>query len=168
MNIAAPMFEHTKMSRKDIFELVDLKIALSGADAAEFRFEAGGISIVRQVARSSFEAWIAPELARIEGAVDAALADANLGPQDVDRVFLTGGSSLVPAVRAIFHRRFDPARIEKAITAVFDLRPGAIVRDLDLLRPIYAQTAAYGHFGRSDLDLPWERLDKVDDLKNSV
>ena len=62
----------------------------------------------------------------------------------------------------------DPARIEKAITAVFDLRPGAIVRDLDLLRPIYAQTAAYGHFGRTDIDLPWERLDKVDDLKNSV
>jgi len=62
----------------------------------------------------------------------------------------------------------DPARIEKAITAVFDLRPGAIVRDLDLLRPIYAQTAAYGHFGRTDIDLPWERLDKVEDLKNSV
>ncbi len=62
----------------------------------------------------------------------------------------------------------DPARIEKAITAVFDLRPGAIIRDLDLKRPIYAQTAAYGHFGRTDIDLPWERLDKVDDLKNSV
>ena len=62
----------------------------------------------------------------------------------------------------------DPARIEKAITAVFDLRPGAIVRDLDLLRPIYAQTAAYGHFGRTDVDLPWERLDKVEDLQNSV
>jgi S-adenosylmethionine synthetase len=62
----------------------------------------------------------------------------------------------------------DPARIEKAITAVFDLRPGAIVRDLDLKRPIYAQTAAYGHFGRTDVDLPWERLDKVEDLKNSV
>jgi S-adenosylmethionine synthetase len=62
----------------------------------------------------------------------------------------------------------DPARIEKAITAVFDLRPGAIVRDLDLKRPIYAQTAAYGHFGRTDIDLPWERLDKVEDLKNSV
>jgi len=62
----------------------------------------------------------------------------------------------------------DPARIEKAISAVFDLRPGAIIRDLDLLRPIYAQTAAYGHFGRTDLDLPWERLDKVEDLKNSV
>ncbi len=62
----------------------------------------------------------------------------------------------------------DPARIEKAITAVFDLRPGAIIRDLDLKRPIYAQTAAYGHFGRTDIDLPWERLDKVEDLKNSV
>ena len=62
----------------------------------------------------------------------------------------------------------DPARIEKAITAVFDLRPGAIIRDLDLKRPIYAQTAAYGHFGRTDVDLPWERLDKVEDLKNSV
>ena len=62
----------------------------------------------------------------------------------------------------------DPHRIEKAISAVFDLRPGAIVRDLDLLRPIYAPTAAYGHFGRTDVDLPWERLDKVEDLKNSV
>ena len=62
----------------------------------------------------------------------------------------------------------DPHRIEKAITAVFDLRPGAIVRDLDLLQPIYAQTAAYGHFGRPELDLPWERLNKVEDLKASV
>src|SRR5262245_37896275 len=62
----------------------------------------------------------------------------------------------------------DPDRIEKAITSVFDLRPGAIVRDLDLLRPIYAPTAAYGHFGRTDIDLPWERTDKVDDLKASV
>jgi S-adenosylmethionine synthetase len=62
----------------------------------------------------------------------------------------------------------DPDRIEKAITSVFDLRPGAIVRDLDLLRPIYAQTAAYGHFGRTDIELPWEQLNKVDDLKASV
>ncbi len=62
----------------------------------------------------------------------------------------------------------DPHRIEKAISAVFDLRPGAIVRDLDLLHTKYAPTAAYGHFGRTDVDLPWERLDKVDDLKSSV
>ena len=47
----------------------------------------------------------------------------------------------------------------------FDLRPAAIIRELDLKRPIYAQTAAYGHFGRADLDLPWEKLDRVDALK---
>ena len=47
----------------------------------------------------------------------------------------------------------------------FDLRPAAIIRDLDLKRPIYKQTASYGHFGRDDLDLPWERLDKVENLK---
>jgi hypothetical chaperone protein len=89
-----------------------LKEALSAQDAAEFRFEAGSIHIVRPVARREFENWIAPELGLIEAAVDAALADADLAPEGVDRVFLTGGSSLVPAVRAIFHRRFPPERIE--------------------------------------------------------
>jgi S-adenosylmethionine synthetase len=58
--------------------------------------------------------------------------------------------------------------LEKAITTVFDLRPGAIVRDLDLLRPIYGPTAAYGHFGRTDLDLPWERTDRVEALRAAV
>jgi S-adenosylmethionine synthetase len=58
--------------------------------------------------------------------------------------------------------------LEKSITSVFDLRPGAIVRDLDLLRPIYAPTAAYGHFGRTDVDLPWERLDRVEALRAAV
>ncbi|RVW04061.1 methionine adenosyltransferase [Rhodococcus xishaensis] len=59
----------------------------------------------------------------------------------------------------------DPTRIQNAINEVFDLRPGAIIRDLDLLRPIYAQTAAYGHFGRTDVDLPWERTDRVEKLR---
>ncbi|MGW1740245.1 methionine adenosyltransferase [Nocardia sp. NPDC001965] len=59
----------------------------------------------------------------------------------------------------------DPAKISAAITEVFDLRPGAIIRDLDLLRPIYAPTAAYGHFGRTDIDLPWERTDRADKLR---
>ena len=59
----------------------------------------------------------------------------------------------------------DPARISSAITEVFDLRPAAIIRDLDLLRPIYAQTAAYGHFGRTDVELPWESTDRADVLK---
>ncbi|GAA4848434.1 methionine adenosyltransferase [Saccharopolyspora rosea] len=62
----------------------------------------------------------------------------------------------------------DPVKIQAAINEVFDLRPAAIIRDLDLLRPIYAQTAAYGHFGRSDVDLPWERTDRAEALKAAV
>jgi len=59
-------------------------------------------------------------------------------------------------------------RIEKAIGLVFDLRPAAIIRDLDLLRPIYQQTAAYGHFGRELPDFTWERTDRVADLKSAA
>ena len=62
--------------------------------------------------------------------------------------------------------KVDPVKIEKAVNEIFDLRPGAIVRDLDLLRPIYRKTAAYGHFGRHDRDFTWEKLDKVDALKD--
>ncbi|PVD03513.1 methionine adenosyltransferase [Streptomyces sp. CS014] len=58
--------------------------------------------------------------------------------------------------------------IERAVTEVFDLRPAAIIRDLDLLRPIYAQTSAYGHFGRELPDFTWERTDRVDALRRSV
>ena len=57
------------------------------------------------------------------------------------------------------------AKIEEVIRAHFDLRPAGIIKMLDLRRPIYKQTASYGHFGRLDLDLPWERLDKVEELK---
>ena len=59
-------------------------------------------------------------------------------------------------------------KIETAVTEVFDLRPAAIIRDLDLLRPIYAQTAAYGHFGRELPDLTWERTDRAEQLKKLV
>ncbi|QQU83645.1 methionine adenosyltransferase [Corynebacterium riegelii] len=58
--------------------------------------------------------------------------------------------------------------IQQAVQKVFDLRPDAIIQELDLLRPIYAQTATYGHFGRTDIDLPWERLDKVEELKRAA
>jgi S-adenosylmethionine synthetase len=57
------------------------------------------------------------------------------------------------------------ARIEELIGEHFDLRPAAILRDLDLLRPIYTKTAAYGHFGREDHDFTWERTDKADALR---
>jgi S-adenosylmethionine synthetase len=60
------------------------------------------------------------------------------------------------------------ARLAAVVDEVFDLRPGSIIRDLDLRRPIYRQTAAYGHFGRSDLDLPWEKIDRVDDLRTAA
>ncbi|MFF4498220.1 methionine adenosyltransferase [Streptomyces sp. NPDC001272] len=59
-------------------------------------------------------------------------------------------------------------RIQEAVSAVFDLRPAAIVRDLDLLRPIYAQTAAYGHFGRELPDFTWERTDRADALRKAA
>ncbi|MEO6088495.1 MAG: methionine adenosyltransferase [Umezawaea sp.] len=62
----------------------------------------------------------------------------------------------------------DPLKIQQAIAEVFDLRPAAIIRDLDLLRPIYAPTAAYGHFGRTDIDLPWEHTDRADALRQAA
>jgi S-adenosylmethionine synthetase len=61
-----------------------------------------------------------------------------------------------------------PERIEKAVNEIFDLRPAAIIRDLELLRPIYQQTAAYGHFGRELPDFTWERTDRVADLKSAT
>jgi len=62
----------------------------------------------------------------------------------------------------------DDDKIVQAISKVFDLRPRAIIHDLDLLRPIYRQLAAYGHFGRDDLDLTWERTDRTDALKEAI
>jgi len=56
-------------------------------------------------------------------------------------------------------------KLEKIVRENFDFTPAGIIKNLDLLKPIYAQTATYGHFGRNDLDLPWEKLDKVAELK---
>jgi len=64
--------------------------------------------------------------------------------------------------------RLPDDRIAALIDELFDLRPGAIIRDLDLRRPIFRQTATYGHFGRDDLDLPWERLDRLEALKGAA
>ena len=58
--------------------------------------------------------------------------------------------------------------IEQAVEKVFDLRPGAIIRDLDLRRPIFEKTAAYGHFGRNDPDFTWEATNRTDELKAAV
>jgi S-adenosylmethionine synthetase len=64
--------------------------------------------------------------------------------------------------------KVDDVTLTRAIREHFDLRPKGIIEMLDLLRPIYLPVAAYGHFGRDDAHVPWEKTDKADDLKNSL
>jgi len=64
--------------------------------------------------------------------------------------------------------KIDDTRIANLVSEHFDLRPGAIIRDFDLRRPIYQQLASYGHFGRDDLDLPWEQTNKADLLQDAA
>jgi len=87
------------------------KAALSRAEHATLRFHHADFTVEADIARRDFEGWIAPELARIGTAVDAALTDAAMPPDAIDRVFLTGGSSLVPAVRRLFEDRFGAERV---------------------------------------------------------
>ncbi|HXQ47449.1 MAG TPA: Hsp70 family protein [Caulobacteraceae bacterium] len=88
-----------------------LKEALSVQPSARFAFHAGDIALEADVERADFERWIARDLAAIDAAVDEALASAKLKPAAIDQVFLTGGSSFVPAVRALFEQRFGPEKI---------------------------------------------------------
>lgn len=89
-----------------------LKRALSSEAEARFSFESDDLAISADVTRAQFEEWIAPDLEQIGQAVDAALANAQLRPDQIDRVFLTGGSSLIPAVRRMFEARFGAGRID--------------------------------------------------------
>ena len=88
------------------------KMALSTADEAEFNFEPLGRGSRKLIKRSQFEGWIAGDLARIEGALDDVLERTNTVAGEIDKVFLTGGTSFVPAVRRIFTERFAQDRIE--------------------------------------------------------
>lgn len=88
-----------------------VKCALSAAPEAEFRFVSGGIDIRAVVERASFEEWIDEEVQKIATCVDSLLGGTGVLPQDVDMVFLTGGSSFVPAVRGIFESRFGVERL---------------------------------------------------------
>lgn len=95
-----------------LYEAVgQLKRALSGAEHGALRFDSDNLTIDAEVSRADFERWIAPDLQRIDETVDRALAKAGLQPDQIDHVFLTGGSSLIPAVRALFERRFGEGRI---------------------------------------------------------
>ncbi len=89
-----------------------LKETLSARADATFRFDAGEVHIEKPVRRAEFDGWIKPELAAIAGAADEALARAKLKPEAIDKVFLTGGSSFVPAVRGLFAERFGEAKLE--------------------------------------------------------
>ncbi|ANK90854.1 MULTISPECIES: Hsp70 family protein [Rhizobium] len=88
------------------------KMALSAADEALFDFAPLGRGGQRSIKRRDFEGWIAEDLARIEGALDEVLVKTETKPADIDKVFLTGGTSFVPAVRRIFTERFERGRIE--------------------------------------------------------
>jgi hypothetical chaperone protein len=88
-----------------------VKMDLSHDESAEFRFRDGSMDIVATVSRADFEGWIADDLQSIERCVDALLVTSNVAPHEVDRVFLTGGTSFVPAVRRIFEARFTPSRV---------------------------------------------------------
>lgn len=88
-----------------------VKLTLSAQDRADFRFTHDDLQIEAAVTRADFESWIAPDVAQIERTVDDALADAQLGPSQIDKVFLTGGTSFIPAIRRIFTERFGTGRL---------------------------------------------------------
>jgi hypothetical chaperone protein len=92
----------------------DAKVALSSCEAAEFRFAAEGVEIAATIARRDFEGWIAEDVRRIAGTVDEVLDRAGIRADGIDRVFLTGGTSFVPAIRRLFAERFGEARLTSA------------------------------------------------------
>jgi len=88
------------------------KAALTEHESVPFRFKLSGVDISGKISRSNFERWIAPDLEKIGATADAALAKAGLAANDIDRVFLTGGTSFVPAVRRLFEARFPAEKID--------------------------------------------------------
>ncbi len=100
--------------------------------------------------------WVAKNI------VAAGLAD----KAEIELAYAIGVAKPVSiAVDTFGTNKIPESKIGEIVEKVFDLRPAAIIAELDLKRPIYKQTAAYGHFGRTDVDLPWEHLDKVDEIK---
>lgn len=97
----------------ELYRVVSLaKAALTEHESVPFRFKLSGIDIAGKISRKNFERWIAPDLERIGATADAALAKAGLAAKDIDRIFLTGGTSHVPAVRRLFDARFPADKID--------------------------------------------------------
>jgi hypothetical chaperone protein len=106
-----------------LYEAVgSLKRSLSSQEQATFRFDGPGLSIEAEVSRTEFERWISPDLAQIAATIDTVLANAGLQAHQIDHVFLTGGSSLIPAMRRLFEERFGASRIESGneLTSIAD------------------------------------------------
>ena len=122
--------------------------AFSGKDPS--KVDRSAAYALRWVAKTVIAAKVAK---RCEVQVAYAIGKA----QPVGLFVETFGTALIPN-----------EQIQEAITKVFDLRPAAIIRDLNLLRPIYAPTAAYGHFGRNDLNLPWENTERANQLAAAI
>jgi hypothetical chaperone protein len=110
-----------------------VKARLSSEDTAEFRFEDGDVELCEQVSRPRFESWIVEELHQIEAGVDQLLKKTGAAPVDVEKVFLTGGSSFVPAVRRIFTSRFGEEKIQTGGEFTSVAR-GLALRALDMAR----------------------------------
>ncbi len=97
--------------------------------------------------------------------VAAGLADRH----EVEIAYAIGVAHPVSVLVETFNtEKIDSKKIEEIIKEVFDLRPAAIIKNLDLRRPIYKKTAAYGHFGREDKDFTWEKTDKVEEIKKQA
>jgi len=122
--------------------------AFSGKDPT--KVDRSGAYMVRYIAKNIVAAGLADKC-EIEVAYAIGVA------RPVSVLINTHGTGAVP-----------DARISETVLKLFDLRPAAIIKNFDLRRPIYKQTASYGHFGRGELDLPWERLDMVDALKKEL
>jgi len=90
------------------------KVALSSREETQFRFQGEGVDIQARITRAEFESWIAEDVARIAATVDEALARADVRPEQIERVFLTGGTSFVPAIRRLFVERFGDSRLTSA------------------------------------------------------
>jgi hypothetical chaperone protein len=89
----------------------DAKVALSAQDEVDFRFKGGGVEIGSPITRKNFESWIADDVARLGATVDKVLGEAGITAREVEKVFLTGGTSFVPAVRKLFAQRFGNERL---------------------------------------------------------
>ena len=116
-----------------------LKIDLSHDESAEFRFRDGSMDIVSSVRREDFEDWIREELQSIERCVDALLLTSNIAAREVDRVFLTGGTSFVPAVRRIFEERFTAARVRTG-NEFTSVARGLALRAIEMNAPDYRRS----------------------------